>query len=159
MVKPIVAAVAAAVLTFAGTQVVGGDSGPGSSAERTAYSAVYALKHKNFGRFCSYLSEELRGNSDACALNNAAGWGQNAVFWALDIFGPGMRILDNYRVDVDGDTVTFVVMLTVPSGAENPYYRFTVEKQPSGKWRITKIRGNVNLVTEAVAARRSREAS
>lgn len=133
-----------------------GDGASGSSADRTIYSAVYALKHKNFGRFCSYLSQDLRSDPYTCSLNNAAGWGQNVVFFSIDIFGPELEILPGYKVVVDEDTVTYVVKIeldrvSLDSGAD-PYYLFMVELQDSGKWRISKITASPNLAKQAALA-------
>lgn len=123
----------AAVLAF---QPFSGTGNPGSSPERTVYSAVYSLKHKNFGRFCSYLTQSYRGEPAACAAGNAGGWGMNAVFFNVDIFGEDTHVVAGSRVQVDENTVTFKVQL---SAIPDPYV-FTVKKQPSGKWRIASIR-------------------
>lgn len=150
MFKAIGAAVAAAVLTFTGTQVAGGPSEPGSSPERTVFSAVHALKHKNFGRFCSYLSDELRGASGDCAAGNAAGWGQNAILIGLDIFDAGSKVVPGYRAQVDDETVTYLV--NFPALEADGYYRVTVVLQASGKWRITAIDSVTDLPAEAARA-------
>lgn len=152
MIRVIVAAVAAAVLTFAGTKAADTEaSAAGSSAERTVFSAVHALKHRNFGRFCSYLADPLRESSAPCADTNAFQWAVGAQL-GIDFFGGDMRVVANYRVDVGAGTVTFVVQL---SGLPEPYYRFTVELQANGLWRITGIRPvpSSDLPAEAANAR------
>lgn len=141
----------AAVVSFtAGTLVFGGGgSSSTSSADRTAYSAVYALKHKNFGRFCSYLAVEYRGPSvQRCADSNAAQWAQYAAFFGTDIFDPTSGILPDYRAEVDEDTVTYLV--SFPALEANAYYRFTVELQESGKWRVSSIDPLPGLPTQSV---------
>jgi hypothetical protein len=109
----------------------------GSSPERTVYSAIHALKAKNFGRFCSYLSDDLRsGGGMACSDAQAGGWAVNAVLGGIDVF-QNATVIPGSRVDVDDDTVEFgVVLPRLP----DPVYVITVKKQESGNWRITDIR-------------------
>lgn len=135
MLKPIAAALAAAALTAGGFLATGSDK-PGSSAERTAYSALYALKHRNFGRFCSYLTQELGGSGTACATNNAAGWAQNLMWGGVDVFADNSTIVVGSRRDVDENTVTYDLLISDP---QESVYRLTIDRQASGNWRISAI--------------------
>lgn len=114
MLKAIVAAVAAAVLTY-GATVVTSDSPAPSSADRTVWSAIHASNHNNMGRFCSYLSQEQR---DArCYADHS-----------MDV-----RVVPGTRTENEDGTVSYEV---APRGYEDHGVKVTVAKQPNGKWRI-----------------------
>ena len=114
------------------------DQPPGSSPSRTAYSAVYALKHKNFGRFCSYLNDELRGKTSDCTLRNISGWAQFAMFFGVDMFGEASHVVAGSEKYVDENTVTYRIELSLP---DSPFYLFTITRGENGLWRISDIEG------------------
>jgi len=127
---------------------------PGSSADRTVYSAVYSLKAKNFGRFCSYLEQKFRGPADVCATTNASQWAGGTML-GIDLFA-GAEVLADYKIVVSDDTVTYVVQLPALAQYDAQYYRFTVKRQESGKWRITKIVQVESILAEAKKAQAAR---
>lgn len=110
------------------------DNGPGSSASRTAYSFVYALKHANFGRACSYVadSQKLQGN-DACGqgmLGNAA---MGMLLFGGYVWGD-VRIMPGSERVISPTEVVYVIEGEVVGKA-----LMHVVKGESGKWRIVSI--------------------
>lgn len=117
----ITAIVAACTCTLAfalgyGTAHLGGTSDPGSSADRTMFSFVKAAKGQNFGRACSYMTQEWAANLNVCRKMDA-------------------RVVPGSKRVVDEDTVTYLVDF----GDGYPPSKVTVELQPNDKWRIVEV--------------------
>jgi hypothetical protein len=111
----------------------GGGDEQGRTPLEVMGAFVYHVDHGNFGKACGLYADDIRGTVENCS----AGFVQNAAFGM--IFGgadpyDGCRIVPGSQKQVDETTVTFQIETDVI-----PPLAVTVELQPSGRYRITKI--------------------
>lgn len=110
---------AVAVLTAAGAFALGYGAGnleseAGSSANRTAYSFVYAVNHGNLGRGCSWMSQDMK---------------------YLYCQAPGDYRIVKRTENPDG-SVTYMVK---PKSGSGGVAVFVVAKNADGKWRVQRL--------------------
>lgn len=104
-------------------------------ALEVAGAFVYHIDHGNFGKACGLYAQDARVDIEGCSEGFVFNVSQAMMFLGEDIYD-GARIVPGSRVDVDEDTVSFVIVTDLIEPAT-----LTVERQPSGRWRITEIKG------------------
>lgn len=123
---------AGVLLTFAAWTV--SDRPRESSADRTIYSFVHAVRHHNYGRACSWFVEDMRGTSETqCGQGVTASIG-GAMQFGLDPYAEAY-VKPGSKAVVDKTTVTYVVGTRDGVVAD---YLFTVTRLGNGRWRISK---------------------
>jgi hypothetical protein len=137
-------AAAAGLLAAGGTIAVDKATEPGAPGPSHAvYSFVHALKHENFGRACSYLSQDLQ-DSYTEGVRSLCGYTLfGSVVVEIMMGGPNPY---DYAIVVagsekcDGDVCTYKLGFRDQYTGE--FYgaaKATVKKQESGRYRITDI--------------------
>jgi hypothetical protein len=130
--KKYLGALAGAVL-LAGSVLYGVLDGPaprGSSADRTAYSFVYAVAHHNFGRACSWYEEKYRGPAAECGASLSAYVGQIAAMFGVDV-ATGMHVVPGSKRENKDGSFTYGI-----ASKEGGKSTIRVAQGDNGKWRV-----------------------
>lgn len=138
----LVVAAAAVVLAFTalvGVRIGQTDDRAGSSPERTAYSFIHAMKHNNFGRACSYFTDQYRGDVDRCSQGYLESASMFIMFLGKSPFVDA-AVVPGTREELEDGRVTYQVgFWNMDTGKLVPSATLIIVEGPNGKWRIDDI--------------------